>query len=75
MVTRLKPDGNGFSLAIDRSLLEKLQIDSDTPLDVSIDGHRLIIQPLRDTARREEFDRIVADMNQRYEGMFKRLAE
>jgi antitoxin component of MazEF toxin-antitoxin module len=75
MVTRLKPDGNGFSLTIDRPLLEKLQIDSDTPLDVSTDGQRLIIQPVRDAARREEFDKIVAEMNQRYEGMFKRLAE
>jgi antitoxin MazE len=75
MVTRLKPDGDGFSLAIDRPLLDKLQIDSDTPLDVSTDGQRLIIQPVRDAARRAEFEKIVAEMNQRYEGMFKRLAE
>jgi antitoxin MazE len=75
MLTRLKPDGNGFSLPIDGSLAEKLQIDSDTALEVSTDGERLIVRPVRDAARRAEFQQIVSDMNQRYGSMFKRLAE
>jgi len=75
MVTRLQPDGDGFTLRIDRPVLEQLNIDTDTPLEVSTDGERLIISPVKDLARRQEFERAVADMNRRYESMFKRLAE
>jgi hypothetical protein len=75
MMTRLKQDGDGFSLTIDRSTAEKLQIDSATPLDVSVEGGRLVIAPVTDPGRRQEFERVVAEMNRRYDGMFKRLAE
>ena len=75
MVTRLKQDGEGFSLTIDRPTAEQLQIDVGTPLEVSVEGERLVISPVKDPARREEFERIVAEMNLRYDGMFKRLAE
>ena len=75
MVTRLKQDGDGFSLSIDRPTVEKLQIDAETPLEVTVEGDRLIVSALKDPARRQEFERIVAEMNRRYDGMFKRLAE
>ena len=75
MVTRLKRDGNGFALAIDQPLLDQLRIDADTPLDISVDGERLVVAPVRDEERRREFDRIVTEMNERYAETFRRLAE
>ena len=75
MVTRLKRDGDTLVLVIDRPLLEKMQIDSNTPLDVSIEGERLIVAPVRDEERRRDFDRIVKEMNERYSDTFRRLAE
>jgi antitoxin MazE len=75
MVTRLKQDGDGFSLALDRPTVEKLQIDAGTPLEVTVEGDRLIVSAVKDPERRKEFERIVAEMNRRYDGMFKRLAE
>jgi antitoxin component of MazEF toxin-antitoxin module len=75
MVTRLKRDGDSLVLVIDRPMLEQMQIDSDTPLDVSIEGERLIVAPVRDEERRRDFDRIVKEMNERYPDTFRRLAE
>jgi hypothetical protein len=75
MVTRLKPDGDGFSVRIDGGLLQQLRIDQDTPLEISHGRRAPDRGAVRDVARRAEFDRIVAEMNRRYDGMFKRLAE
>ena len=75
MVTRLKRDGDTLVLVIDRPMVEQMQIDSNTPLDVSIEGERLIVAPVRDEERRRDFDRIVKEMNERYSDTFRRLAE
>lgn len=75
MVTRLKRDGDTLVLVIDQPLLDQMHIDSDTPLDVTTDGDKLIVAPVRDAERRREFERIVKDMNERYAETFRRLAE
>ena len=75
MVTRLKDDGNHLSLEIPRHLLDQIGVGPDTPVEISADGGRLIVAPVKDARRRERFDRAVEDMNRRYEKMFKRLAE
>ena len=75
MVTRLTAEGEGFSLQIPRTLADQLGVGPDTPLELTTDGQRLIVAPVKDPARRDQFDRIVDDMNRRYEKMFKRLAE
>ena len=75
MVTRLKRDGDSLVLVIDQPLLEQMHIDSNTPLDVSVEGERLVVSPVRDEHRRREFDRIVNEMNERYAETFRRLAE
>ena len=75
MVTRLKRDGDTLVLVIDQPLLDQMHIDSETPLDVTTDGDKLIVSPVRDAERRREFERIVKDMNERYAETFRRLAE
>lgn len=39
--------GNSLGLIIERPVLELLNIDKDTQLDVSTDGDALIIRPVR----------------------------
>jgi antitoxin component of MazEF toxin-antitoxin module len=75
MVTRLRRDGDSIVLVIDQPFLDQMQIDTNTPLDVSVQGERLIVEPVRDSERRREFDRIVKEMNERYAKTFHRLAE
>lgn len=47
MIKRLQAVGNSSGLIIDRPILELLNITSETQLDVSTDGERLIITPVR----------------------------
>ena len=53
MVKRLTRSGNSLALVIDRPLLEALEIDADTELDLSTDGDVLVVTPLRDRKRKE----------------------
>jgi antitoxin component of MazEF toxin-antitoxin module len=45
MIKKLTRHGNSLALVIDRPILDLLKIDSETQLDISTDGHRLIVAP------------------------------
>lgn len=47
MIKRLQAVGNSSGVIIDRPILDLLKITADTQLEVSTDGERLIITPLR----------------------------
>jgi len=47
MVKKLSAVGNSLGLIIDRPILELLDIDKDTPLEVRTDGEALIIRPVK----------------------------
>jgi len=47
MIKKLSAIGNSLGLIIERPILELLDIDRDTPLEVRTDGEALIIRPLR----------------------------
>jgi len=47
MIKRLTAIGNSLGLIIDRPILELLEIDKETPLEVRTDGEMLIIRPQR----------------------------
>jgi len=45
MIKTLKPIGDQLGLILERSFLDALGIDRETPLDVTIDGRSLVIRP------------------------------
>lgn len=47
MIKRLTAVGNSLGLIIERPILELLDIDKETPLEVRTDGEALIIRPQR----------------------------
>jgi antitoxin MazE len=47
MVKRLQAIGNSAGIIIDKPILELLRITAETELEVSTDGNRLIITPIR----------------------------
>jgi len=47
MIKRLTAIGNSLGLIIERPILELLDIDKETPLEVRTDGEMLIIRPQR----------------------------
>ncbi len=75
MVKRLTRHGNSLALVIDKAVLELLDIDGETPLDITTDGEALIVTPVRDEVRREKFKSALERANARYGRALKRLAE
>jgi antitoxin component of MazEF toxin-antitoxin module len=53
MVKRLQTVGNSSGIIIDKPILELLRITPQTELDVSTDGERLIITPIRPASDRK----------------------
>jgi antitoxin MazE len=47
MRKKLSAVGNSFGLVIDKPILELLNIDRDTELEITTDGERLIIEPVK----------------------------
>ena len=75
MVKRLTRSGNSLALIIDRPLLEALEIDAETELELSTDGDVLVVTPLRDRKRKRQVADLVAEAHEQYAGVFRRLAE
>jgi antitoxin MazE len=74
MVKTLTKHGNSMALVIDKPILDLLQIEPDTPLNITTDGRCLIIAPC-DPKRRKKFEAALEDTVIKYSGMLKRLAE
>lgn len=74
MLKKLTRHGNSLALVIDKGVLELLNIDDQTPLEISTDGTILLISPVRDEKRRHQFQEAVRKANARYGRALKRLA-
>jgi antitoxin MazE len=74
MLKKLTRHGNSMALVIDKAILELLNIDAQTPLEISTDGVLLIISPVRDEKRKLQFHQAVEKANTRYGRALKRLA-
>lgn len=47
MIKKLAAIGNSLGIIIERPILDLLDIDRDTPLEIKTDGETLIIRPVR----------------------------
>lgn len=74
MIKKLTKHGNSLALVIDKGVLELLNINDQTPLDISTDGRILIIAPARDKKRRRQFEAALKKTNRKYGRALKRLA-
>ena len=70
----IKEHGNSLALVIDRSILDLLAIDDQTPLEISTDGRALVIAPVHGKRRHGRFEESLAACNRRYGKALKRLA-
>ena len=75
MIKKLTKHGNSLALVIDRPILDLLKIDTDTPLDITTDGKRLVVAPAATSERRKKFNAAQEWAHQRYGKAFKKLAE
>jgi len=75
MIKKLTKHGDSLALVIDKSILELLQIDSETPLEISTDGESLIISHARDEKRVTAFQDALQSTKQKYGKTLKKLGE
>ncbi len=74
MVKTLSAIGNSLGIIIDKPILELLEIERDTPLEITTDGDTLTIRPQRQT-RAERLMAVADDVMDEYEEAFKTLAQ
>ena len=75
MRKRLTKTGNSLALVLERPLLEATGIDAETTVEVSTNGDVIVVTPVRPTKRAAKLRAALEELNERYAGVFKRLAE
>lgn len=75
MTKTLIKHGNSLALVIDKPILEMLQIDSDTPLELVSNGDVFMVRPVRDQKRQKQLEASLKNINDRFGEDLKRLAE
>ena len=75
MIRKLTRQGDALCLVIDEPLRERLGIDEGTPLRLSVEGRRLVIEPLGEAERAARFREALAETNREYGKALKRLGE
>lgn len=73
MIKRLTKHGNSYALVIDKPILELLNIDPETPIELRTDGRQLTITRAPDRAERVQSS--VERINKKHAKALKRLAE
>jgi antitoxin component of MazEF toxin-antitoxin module len=74
MQKQLTKIGSSLGIIIDKSILDLLRIGADTPLEVTTDGDRLVLQPIRtigESAARSSYRRVAS----RHRKSLKKLAK
>jgi antitoxin MazE len=76
MTKRLRAIGNSAGIIIDKPILDLLKITPDTELDLSTDGERLIITPIRTpAARKAALARAQSRVLRDHDETFRKLAK
>jgi antitoxin MazE len=74
MRKKLSVVGNSLGLVIEKPILELLKIDRDTEIDVTTDGNRLILEPVRKERKKRLSDAHEKVMRQ-HDATFRKLAK
>ncbi|WP_429885664.1 AbrB/MazE/SpoVT family DNA-binding domain-containing protein [Geoalkalibacter halelectricus] len=75
MIKTLTKHGNSLALIIEKPILDLLGADADTPFDVTTDGQVLVLTPVQDAARAQNFKSALEEVNRKYAKALKKLAE
>jgi antitoxin MazE len=76
MVKKLARHGNSLALILDKPILELLNIDENTPLEVStVDGRSLHIRPVDQKERAGRVNAALKKTNARYGKTLKNLSK
>ena len=73
MKKKLSAVGNSYGVVIEKPILELLNIDRDTELEMTTDGHRLVIEPVRTNKKnlRSSAEKVM----KKHDSTFRKLAK
>ena len=74
MRKKLSAIGNSLGIVIEKPILELLNIDRETELEISTDGNRLILEPVR-SARRKKLTEAAQRAMDAHDETFRKLAK
>ncbi len=77
MQKNLTRNGNSYALTLDKPLMELLNMNSDTPVEIRTDGQSFLVTPVRpvDPTRAKAFLDAVKEVNTTFEPLFQSLAK
>ncbi|MCE9581431.1 MAG: AbrB/MazE/SpoVT family DNA-binding domain-containing protein [Planctomycetes bacterium] len=75
MIKRLAKHGNSWAIVIDRGVMDLLKIEPESPVSITTDGTRLLIEPVRETGNDARFRAVMKKVHRRYSKAFRKLAE
>ena len=75
MIKTLTKHGNSYAVIIDRPIMDLLNIDPDSALEITTDGRSLILSPAQPDERKDKIRSALAEGNQRYGRALRRLAQ
>jgi antitoxin MazE len=75
MTKRLIQHGNSAALVIEKPILQLLNIDLTTELEIITDGKNIIISPLRSAPSEDAFLQSLAKVNKRHRKTLEELAK
>lgn len=67
--------GNSSALILDRAILDLVEVDEQTPLKLSVEGRKIVIEPLSEKEIQSRFGKAPDKVERRFGKMFKRLAQ
>ena len=67
--------GNSAAIIIDKPIMELLDFDLDTPLEITTDGKNLIVSPITDTKRMEKLEASLSKINKTHRKILEKLAK
>jgi antitoxin MazE len=74
MRKKLTAIGNSLGIVIEKPILELLDIDRDTELDMKTDGERLVLVPVR-KGRKQRIKEAMDDVMVRHADTFRKLSK
>ena len=74
MIKKLVSHGNSAALIIDRPIMDLLNVDMSTPLEITTDGRNLIISPVESTAREKKIKAALEKVNKKHGKTLRKLA-
>lgn len=74
MVKKFTKHNNKLSFIINKPVLDLLNINPDTPLEITTDGQLLLISPVKDDKQKSSFKRALEKTNRKFGSALKRLA-